>query len=117
MLQLREHLINGLRAIEPGVIVNGPESDVAAHVVSVSIPGADAEMLQIRLNNEGLAVSLGSACNSKSLEPSHVLKAMGLPREQIDSTLRISLGMPTTQEEVDLLLQTLSRLLPLVVIS
>jgi cysteine desulfurase len=117
MLGLREYLIDSLRAIDPSVIVNGPEDEVAPHIVSVSFPGADAEMLQIRLNNEGFAVSLGSACNSKSIEPSHVLTAMGLPREQIESTLRISFGMPTTRDEVDLFARTLTRLIPLVAIS
>jgi cysteine desulfurase len=116
MLHLREHLIANLRAIDLNVLVNGPEKEIAPHIVSVSFPGADAEMLQIRLNNEGFAVSLGSACNSKSIEPSHVLTAMGLPREQIESTLRISLGLPTTLEEIDLLTQTLTHVLPRVII-
>jgi len=114
MLPLRQRLIRGLQAAGPGVTVNGPEEEVAPHIVSVSFAGADAEMLLIRLSNEGFAVSLGSACNSKSIEPSHVLTAMGLRREQIESTLRISLGMPTTQEQVDLFVEALARVLPLV---
>jgi cysteine desulfurase len=115
--RLREYLINGLQASAREVIVNGPQSEVSPHIVSASFPGADAEMLLIRLNNEGFAVSLGSACNSRSIEPSHVLMAMGLPREQIDSTLRISLGMSTNEAEIDLLLQALARVLPRVVVS
>jgi cysteine desulfurase len=117
MCQLREYLIKGLQSSAREVIVNGSQSEVSPHIVSASFPGADAEMLLIRLNNEGLAVSLGSACNSRSIEPSHVLTAMGLPREQIDSTLRISLGMPTTEAEIDLFLQTLTRVLPRVLVS
>ena len=116
MLRLRERLINGLQAIGPGVTVNGPGDEVAPHVVSASFAGADAEMLLIRLNNEGFAVSMGSACNSKSIEPSHVLTAMGMPREQIESTLRISLGMPTTEEEIDQFLQALIHVLPFVTV-
>jgi cysteine desulfurase len=92
--------------------VNGPADAVAPHILSVSFMGLDAEMLQIRLNNEGIAVSLGSACNSKSIEPSHVLTAMALPQEQIESTLRISLGMPTTREEVNLLVDGIMHALP-----
>jgi cysteine desulfurase len=111
---LREQLINGLKEIDPNVIVNGPEVEVAPHVLSVSFMDAEAEMLLIRLNQQGIAVSLGSACNSKSIEPSHVLTAMGLPREQIESTLRISLGLFTTTEEVDAFLKTLAHVLPLV---
>ena len=81
------------------------EEKIAPHILSISFVGVDAEMMLIRLNSEGIAVSLGSACNSKSIEPSHVLTAMKLPQEQIELTLRISLGMPTTQEEIDLLLK------------
>ena len=116
LLGLRERLVNAMQASGPGVIVNGPKGEVAPHVVSVSFEGADAEMLQIRLNQEGFAVSLGSACNSKSIEPSHVLTAMGLPREQIEATLRISLGMFTTEAELDLFADALTRVLPRVAV-
>lgn len=116
LFHLREQLINGFKAVDPNVIVNGPTEKVAPHVLSVSFLDADAEMLLIRLNQQGIAVSLGSACNSKSIEPSHVLTAIGLPREQIESTLRISLGLYTTTEEVDVFLETLARVLPLATI-
>ena len=94
----------------------GVQEAVAPHIVSVSFAGGDAEMIQILLNRDGIAVSLGSACNSKSIEPSHVLTAMRLPQEQIESTLRISLGMPTTHEEIDLLLDAITRILPRVTV-
>jgi len=113
---LRKYLVNGLQAFGPNVSVNGAEETTAPHIVSVSFTGADAEMMQILLNHAGIAVSLGSACNSKSLEPSHVLTAMHLPQEQIESTLRISLGMPTTHEEIDLLLDAITRILPRVIV-
>ena len=116
LLGLRERLVNAMQASGPGVIVNGPKEGVAPHVVSVSFEGADAEMLQIRLNQEGFAVSLGSACNSKSIEPSHVLTAMGLPHEQIEATLRVSLGMFTTGAELDLFVDALTRVLPRVAV-
>lgn len=109
---LRRYLVDGLQALGPGVIVNGAEETTAPHVVSVSFAGADAEMMQIRLNNDGIAVSLGSACNSESIEPSHVLAAMNLPQGQIESTLRISLGMPTTRDEIEFLLGAITRILP-----
>lgn len=114
---LRERLVNGMQALGPGVIVNGSPKATAPHVVSVSFMGADAEMLLIRLNAEGIAVSLGSACNSESVEPSHVLTAMRLPQEQIEATLRISLGMPTTPQEIDLLLEALTREVPRVAVQ
>ena len=117
LLGLRKYLIDGLHAIGLAVIVNGPEEDVAPHILSISFIGVDAEMMLIRLNGEGIAVSLGSACNSKSIEPSHVLTAMSLPREQIESTLRISLGMPTTKDELDILLGVIARVLPRAVVQ
>ena len=112
LLRLRKYLVNGLQSIGPKVIVNGSEKETTPHILSISFIGVDAEMMLIRLNGEGFAVSLGSACNSKSIEPSHVLTAMKLPQEQIESTLRISLGMPTTQEELDLFLSAVARVLP-----
>jgi len=105
--QLRRALIAGLQENIPGVIVNGPSDSVSPHILSVSFPGADGEMMLIRLSGNGFAVSMGSACTSHSIEPSHVLTAMGLPREQIESTLRISFGYPTTQADLDAFLQAI----------
>ena len=117
LVELRKCLVEELRAMNPAVVANGPEDAVAPHILSVSFTGLDAEMLQIRLNNDGIAVSLGSACNSKSIEPSHVLTAMQLPQEQIESTLRISLGMPTTRDEINSLLDVIARALPRAVLQ
>ena len=117
LLGLKKYLIEGLQAIDPDVIVNGQNENVTPHVLSVSFVGVDAEMMLIHLNSEGIAVSLGSACNSKSIEPSHVLTAMKIPQEQIESTLRISLGMPTTTDELDTLLDVITRVLPRVVVQ
>jgi corrinoid protein of di/trimethylamine methyltransferase len=107
LADLRAKLIDGLVERVPGVLINGPAHQVAPHVVSASFPGTDSEMMLIRLNAEGIAVSLGSACNSKSIEPSHVLTAMGLPREQIDGSLRISMGYPTTEDEINRFLEAI----------
>ncbi len=104
----RQQLIDGLRQIAPNLIVNGPGSACAANILSVSFPGVDAEMMLIRLNGDGIAVSMGSACTSQDVEPSHVLAAMGLPRPQIETTLRISLGMPTTDEDIQEFLERFS---------
>jgi cysteine desulfurase len=110
---LRAWLAEQLSERIPGMIVNGPEKQVAPHVLSVSFPGADGEMMLIRLNGEGIAVSLGSACTTKTIEPSHVLTAMGLPGEQIDGTLRISLGHPTTEAELERLVEVLPEVVEL----
>ena len=117
IMELRRSLIDGLKTVSPEVIVHGVEECSAPHILSVSFPGADAEMTLIRLSREGIAVSLGSACNSESIEPSHVLTAMRIPTEQIDSTLRISLGMQTTPEDIDVLLDAMMRVLPRAVIQ
>ena len=117
LANLRKYLIDGLKSAGLSVIVHGLEGRTAAHILSISFTGADAEMLLIRLNGEGIAVSLGSACNSRSIEPSHVLTAMQLPQEQIESTLRISLGMPVTKDELDTFLGAVARVLPRVMIQ
>jgi cysteine desulfurase len=104
---LRRQLINGLKERLPGVKVNGPSGPVSPHVLSVVFPGADSEAMLVRLNAAGFALSLGSACNSKSIQPSHVLIAMGLPAEEAEATLRISLGLPSTPAEIDCLLEVL----------
>lgn len=100
LIKLRENFIFKLQEHIPGMIINGPDS-VAPHILSATFPEADAEMMLIRLNGSGIAVSMGSACTSQDIEPSHVLTEMGLSQEQIEGTLRISLGYPTTKEELD----------------
>ncbi len=104
--RLRSSLISGLLERIPGLTVNGPAAQ-AAHVLSLSFPDANGEMMLIRLNGAGIAVSMGSACTSKDIEPSHVLTAMRMPLSQIDGTLRISLGYPTTEAELLTLLEIL----------
>ena len=106
LARLRSKLISGLHERIPALIVNGP-SNADAHVLSLSFPNADGEMMLIRLNGAGIAVSMGSACTSKDIEPSHVLTAMHMPLNQIDGTLRISFGYPTTEAEIDVLLEIL----------
>jgi cysteine desulfurase len=67
----------------------------------LSFSGVDGESLLIALDLKGIAVSTGSACASGSLEPSHVLKALGLTREQVRGSLRFSLSRYNTPEEID----------------
>jgi cysteine desulfurase len=73
-------------------------------VISAGFPGVDGELALFLLSQQGIAVSLGSACTSEDLEPSHVLTALKLPPEEIEGTLRISLGNPTTETEIKQLL-------------
>jgi cysteine desulfurase len=105
--QLREQFVLGLQKTFPDAIMNVAEKNHAPHIVSVSFPGLDGELLLFYLNQQGVAVSMGSACTSKSIEPSHVLSAMGLAEAQIEGTIRISFGLQTTEAEVDELLNLL----------
>jgi cysteine desulfurase len=104
--ELRTWFIEELQSAIPGLIVNGAETG-SPHVLSVSFPDAVAEMMLLRLSRENIAVSLGSACTSKEIEPSHVLTAMGLTRAQIEGTLRISFGFPTTKAALERVLEVM----------
>lgn len=106
--ELRDQLIYQLSSTIPNLVVNGPEGDlVCPHVLSLTFPGSVAEMMQIQLSMNDIAISLGSACNSKEIAPSHVLLAMGLSSADADATIRISIGNETTQEEINRLAETL----------
>jgi len=104
---LRRRLVQGLEAELPQARVNGHPSEHAAHILSVTFPGVDAELLLYLLDQQGIAASMGSACNAESIEPSHVLLAMGLSREDIAATVRFSFGQPSTEPQIDRLLALL----------
>ncbi|RLE04387.1 MAG: cysteine desulfurase NifS, partial [Bacteroidetes bacterium] len=113
IISLRLSLIQGLQDTIKGVQINGPNENIAPHVISASFPGVDGEMMLFHLSQKNIAVSLGSACTSEDLEPSHVLTAMQLPLEQVEGTLRISLGYPTTEAEIKELLEILPEVIKL----
>lgn len=94
---LRETFIAGLRSLE-GVSLNGSETRRVPGIVNLSFDGVDAESLMLGLRD--LAVSSGSACASATVEPSYVLRGIGLSDEQAHRALRFSLGRYTTEEEV-----------------
>lgn len=108
---LRKSLIDGLTEIVPEMYINGPADRVAPHIVSVSFPNVNGEIMLFNLDRAGVAVSMGSACTSKSIEPSHVLVAMGLSENQIEGTIRISIGMPTTLDEIHQLIEIIATVL------
>ena len=95
---LRDRLEERLLGIE-GARRNGGNPRVP-NTTNVSFEGVDAEALLIALDLEGIAVSTGAACAAGGVEPSHVLRAMGLPPERVQSSLRLSLGRGTTEAEV-----------------
>jgi cysteine desulfurase len=108
--QLRDRLESGILTGVPGTTVNGDRGRRVPNTTNVSFDGLEAESLLIALDLEGVAVSTGSACSSGSLEPSHVLRAMGLPSQRARNSLRFSLGPETTAEEVDFVVSILPTL-------
>jgi cysteine desulfurase len=102
---LRDRLESGLLARVPELCVNAAGAARLPHVSNVSVPGADPEALLMSLDLEGIAASSGSACASGAVEPSHVLTAMGLPRETAGPSVRFSLGWTTTDAEIDRVLE------------
>ena len=104
---LRDKLIDGILAKIPDVQLNGHRTKRLPGNVNVSIRYVEGEALLMRLDMAGIAASSGSACTSGSLDPSHVLLAIGLPHEIAHGSLRLSLGRDTTEEEVDYVLEKL----------
>jgi cysteine desulfurase len=98
---LRDRLEEGILAAVPGTVVNGARDARVPNTTNISFDRVEAESLLIALDLEGIAVSTGSACSSGTLEPSHVLKAMGFQAHRAQNSLRFSLGMFSTQAEVD----------------
>lgn len=110
---LKEYFIKGIQELE-GVVVNGKTGrDSAPHIVSVSFEGVRSEVLLHALEDRGIYVSSGSACASNHPAVSGTLKAMGIKRELLDSTLRFSFSEFTTEEELAYCLKALRELLPM----
>jgi cysteine desulfurase len=107
---LRDRLEQGILTHVPGTAVNGDPQNRVPNTTNISFDRVEAESLLIALDLEGIAVSTGSACSSGTLEPSHVLRAMGLSTHRTQNSLRFSLGQFSTQAEVDRVLEVLPRL-------
>ncbi|MBR2914302.1 MAG: cysteine desulfurase NifS [Clostridia bacterium] len=105
IIPLRDKLINGLTAVERTRLNGGREKRVPNNV-SVCFEGIEGESLLLWLDAKGICASSGSACTSGSLDPSHVLLAIGLIHEIAHGSLRLSLSENTTEEEVDYVLET-----------
>ena len=107
MTRLRDRLIDGILAEIPETRLNGHRTERLPANVNVSVRYIEGESLLMRLDLAGVEGSSGSACTSGSLDPSHVLLAIGLPHEIAHGSLRLSLGISNTDEDVDYVLQTL----------
>ena len=104
---LREKTINGLTENIPEIIVNGDREKRLPGNVNVCFKYIEGESILLHLDQYGICASSGSACTSGSLEPSHVLLAIGLPHEIAHGSLRLSFSEENTEEEVDYLLEKL----------
>ncbi|MEO8031214.1 MAG: cysteine desulfurase family protein [Gemmatimonadota bacterium] len=98
---LRDELLARLRAAIPDLVVNAESGPRAPHILSIAIPGAENEAMLMHLDMQGVAASGGSACSTGAVEPSHVLTAIGVPRELALSALRLSLGHESTMADVE----------------
>ncbi len=107
MARLRDRLIAGVLASIPEVRLNGHPTKRLPNNVNVSIKYIEGESILLMLDLKGIAASSGSACTSGSLDPSHVLLALGLTHEVAHGSVRMTLGDETTDEEIDYVLKTL----------
>ena len=108
---MRDKIIKIVLKVIPCVQLNGSPVLRLPNNANFSFEGVEGEAMVIALDQKGIAVSTASACSSKTLEPSHVLMALGLAEEKAHGSLRITLGKPTTLKEVERFL----RVLPLVI--
>ena len=104
---LRDRLEEAILAKVPATTINGARQPRVPNTTNISFDAVEAESLLIALDLEGVAVSTGSACSSGTLEPSHVLRAMGLPSPRTQNSIRMSLGAGNTEAEVDFVVSKL----------
>ncbi|MEG2172889.1 MAG: aminotransferase class V-fold PLP-dependent enzyme, partial [Desulfovibrionaceae bacterium] len=102
---LRDRLEQGLLAAIPDAVVNGDVSSRLANTSSIAFKYVEGEAILLMLDRFGICASSGSACTSGSLEPSHVLRAMGVPFTYAHGSIRLSLSRYTTQAEVDFVIK------------
>ncbi len=104
---LRDYLISGVLKKIKGASLNGHNVLRLPNNVNVSIPGIEGESLVLYLDAQGIACSTGSACTSQDLEPSHVVTALGKPKEAAHSSVRFSLGRKTSKSDINYVLKVL----------
>ena len=110
--RLRDHLISRIESEIPYCRLNGDRVKLLPNNVNFSFQFVEGESLLIMLDMKGICASSGSACTSGSLDPSHVLLAIGLPHEIAHGSLRITLGADTTEEDLDYVVDCLKEIVP-----
>ncbi len=106
---LRDRLATGLSDRVPDSFVNGDPARKVAGNCHIGFPGVEAETLLVALDRDGVCAAAGSSCTSGATEPSHVLAAMGLPREAALASIRLSLGYSSTDADIDTALDVIPR--------
>ncbi len=109
-IALRDYLIERVTKEIPFSRINGSLKDRLPNNVNMAFEFIEGESMLLMLDNAGICASSGSACTSGSLDPSHVLLAIGLPHEKAHGSLRISLSAENTREEIDILVEELKRI-------
>ncbi len=99
--KLRDKLEAGILTRIPDAVIHGRGAERAPHILNVSVPGTDSESLLMALDLRGIAASGGSACQSGSISPSHVLTAIGVRPDLASAAIRMSLGVLTTDQSID----------------
>lgn len=107
---MRDRLWDGIARVAPMAIRNGDPAHTLANTLNVSFPGLDGESLLMNLDLEGIAVSSGSACMVGSIQPSHVLLAMGVPPEAAQATVRFSLGEGSDEAAMEKVVAAMARI-------
>ena len=107
MTKLRDKLIDGLLASIPYTKLNGHRTQRLANNSNIGVEYVEGESLLLLLDMSGIAASSGSACTSGSLDPSHVLLAIGIPHERAHGSIRLTLGSQNTEEEIDKVLEVM----------
>lgn len=113
MRELKEYFISEIGQMENTVIHGVADEGSAPHIISLGVAGVRSEVLLHTLEDKGIYVSSGSACASNHPAVSGVLKGIGAAREYLDATIRISMSEFTTKEEIDYLLETLYKCVPM----
>ena len=107
---LRDGLENRLRAVAPELMVFGAGAERLPNTICIAMPGVAAETQVMALDLAGVAVSAGAACSSGKVEPSHVLRAMGVAEPEVGRAIRVSLGWRTSERDIDRLVEAWSDL-------
>ncbi|MBI4158199.1 MAG: cysteine desulfurase [Candidatus Yanofskybacteria bacterium] len=118
LIGLRDYFIDKINVLLPDVKINGPVDNRHSmsvihrlpNNVNISVPDLTSEVLLLELDKYGICAGSGSACTSHSVEPSHVLKAIGLDKKYLDGAIRFSMSRQTTKKDIDYILKVLPKI-------